>query len=86
MESVAGVHPEWDRHLLVDRYSESTPGCEDLFTTTTVEELPLPRMREFLFRYGVLELNTAVKPYMFGHLRRQRYGRVIYLDPRHISD
>jgi glycosyltransferase involved in cell wall biosynthesis len=82
MESVASAHPEWARHvLLVDKCDNPASIGGDLFAAMTVEELPLPRMREFLFRYGILELNTAVKPYMFSHLRRQGYDRVIYLDP-----
>ncbi len=46
-----------------------------------VEDLPLPRKKEFLFRYGVMELNTAVKPWMFAHLKALGYRHVVYLDP-----
>jgi hypothetical protein len=36
METVAAMHPEWDRHLLlVDRYGGSANGGGDLFTTVT---------------------------------------------------
>ena len=34
-----------------------------------------------LFRYSILELNTAVKPWMFEHLFARGYDRVVYLDP-----
>lgn len=82
MESLKLTHPDWDRHvLLVDRADRASIARKDLFVTTMVEELPLPRTREFLFRYGIMELNTAVKPYMFRHLRKQDYDRIIYLDP-----
>src|SRR5689334_5361939 len=82
MESISAVHREWERHvLLVDRHDASQSIANDLFATMTVEELPLPRMREFLFRYSVLELSTAVKPYMFSYLRKRGYDRVIYFDP-----
>ena len=46
-----------------------------------VEDFPLPRKKEFLFRYGVMELNTAVKPWMFAHLKALGYQHVVYLDP-----
>jgi len=82
MESVKTVHPEWQRHvLLVDRCADQEVVGGELFATLTVEQLPLPKMREFLFRYGIMELNTAVKPWMFAYLRRQGYQRVVYLDP-----
>jgi len=82
MESLKSVHPEWERHvLLVDRADRTSIVRRDLFITTMVEQLPLPKMREFLFRYGIMEMNTAVKPYMFRHLRKQNYDRIIYLDP-----
>lgn len=82
MGSVSWSHPEWDRHvLLVDRCDDKHELGGELFTTLTIEELPLPKMREFLFRYGIMELNTAAKPWMFAYLRRLGYQRVIYLDP-----
>ena len=82
MESVRAVHPEWDRYvLLADRSDDPSDIGGDLFSSVMVEALPLPRAREFLFRYGVMELNTAVKPWMFTYLRAQGYQRVVYFDP-----
>lgn len=82
MQSLAEAQPEWERHvLLVDRMPYAGLPDDGLFLTTTVEELPLPRSKEFLFRYTIMELNTAVKPWMFAHLRQQGYQRVVYLDP-----
>jgi hypothetical protein len=82
MESITSLHPEWDRHVLVvDKHENLNIFGGEKFAAMSVEELPLPGMREFLFRYDVMELNTAVKPYMFTHLRRLGYDRVIYLDP-----
>jgi len=82
MESISAVHPEWDRHvLLVDRHADPESVGGDLFTASLVEDLPLPKKPEFLFRYDIMELNTAVKPYMFAKLRREGYDRVIYIDP-----
>ena len=54
---------------------------DEPFTTVPLEELPLPNPRQFCFRYTLLELNTAVKPWMFEHLFERGYDRVIYLDP-----
>jgi hypothetical protein len=82
MESVRAVHPDWNRYvLIVDRSDAPSNIGGELFSAVMVEELPLPRKREFLFRYGVMELNTAVKPWMFAHLRDLGHGHVVYLDP-----
>jgi glycosyltransferase involved in cell wall biosynthesis len=82
MESLRATHPEWDRYVLVvDRSETLTDIGGELFSTVMVEDLPLPRKKEFLFRYGVMELNTAVKPWMFAHLRGLGYRHVVYLDP-----
>jgi len=83
MQSVKDVHPEWERHvLLVDEVrGDFDPAVED-FTVTEVRSLPLPEMDKFLFRYTILELNTAVKPWMLEWLfRNPSYDRVVYIDP-----
>ncbi|MBV8633561.1 MAG: hypothetical protein JO002_03650, partial [Burkholderiaceae bacterium] len=82
MESAQQAHPEWDRFvLLVDRCPDADAVSAGLFTALQVEELPLPKKSEFLFRYDIMELNTAVKPFMFAELRRRGYERVVYIDP-----
>jgi glycosyltransferase involved in cell wall biosynthesis len=82
MESLQANHPEWDRHVLfVDQCDDFGQLGGELFSAMGIEALPLPKLREFLFRYDIMELNTAAKPYMFAHLRRQGYERVVYLDP-----
>ncbi|MEA2326500.1 MAG: hypothetical protein QOE68_1459 [Thermoanaerobaculia bacterium] len=80
MESVRQHQPEWDRFVLLvgDR---SNAIDEELFHTVSLEALPLPNRRQFCFRYSILELNTAVKPWMFEHLFARGYERVVYLDP-----
>jgi len=83
MQSVREVHGEWARHvLLVDEVGgDFDPAGED-FNLLEVRQLPLPEMDQFLFRYTILELNTAVKPWMFEWLfANGAYERVVYLDP-----
>jgi len=79
MASAAAHHPEWDRFVLLvggaaEEYQES-------FTTVPIEDLQLPNPRQFCFRYSILELNTAVKPWMFAYLFARGYDRVVYIDP-----
>ena len=49
-----------------------------------VRSLALPHAEHFFFRYGVMELNTAVKPYVFRwifeHIPSAKDG-VMYIDP-----
>lgn len=82
MRSLQETHPDWDRHVLfVDRHPNIDEYAGDLYAATMVEQLPLPKINEFLFRYGIMELNTAAKPYMFSHLRKMGYEHIVYIDP-----
>ncbi len=79
MASAQSHHPGWDRFILLVG-GEATSGDEP-FTTVPLEDLPLPNPRQFCFRYSILELNTAVKPWMFAYLFARGYDRVLYIDP-----
>ena len=44
--------------------------------------MAIPEFPSFSFRYDIMELNTAVKPYMFRHLLDELdYDAVLYFDP-----
>ena len=80
MASVVEHQPAWDRFVLLvdpDPAAAGEPGC----TTISLAALPLPHPRAFAFRYTILELSTAVKPWMFAHLAALGYDRIVYLDP-----
>jgi glycosyltransferase involved in cell wall biosynthesis len=48
----------------------------------TIDRLSIPDFAGFTFRYDVMELNTAAKPFMFLYLLEERnYERVLYFDP-----
>jgi glycosyltransferase involved in cell wall biosynthesis len=53
------------------------PGC----VVIPIENLDIPDLRSFVFRYDIMELNTAVKPFMFQHLLRKGHETVLYFDP-----
>ena len=83
MGSLREIHPEWERHVLVTDEIDGhfDPGAED-FHVLEAGDLPLPDSRRFLFRYSILELNTAVKPCWLAWLfETAGYDRVVYLDP-----
>lgn len=82
-ESFLAQHPDGLVYvLLVDRVAGGfDPGAER-FTTLLVEDLPIPALVEMTLRYDLLELCTAVKPYLLQYLLRERgHDKVCYLDP-----
>jgi glycosyltransferase involved in cell wall biosynthesis len=83
MQSVAAAHPDWERYvLLVDRVNGYFQPEQETFRLISINDLSLPEIQKFLFRYTVLELNTAVKPWflewLFAHTQ---CAHVVYLDP-----
>jgi len=83
MQSVAARHPDSKRYLcLADERADDPALDSDLFETVTIDQLGLPDFEAFVFRYDIMELNTAVKPYMFEWLRmRHPQAGLVYLDP-----
>lgn len=68
--------------LIVDRIEGAfDPRGED-FEVIEVEQLGIPRFEDLSFKYNILELNTAVKPFLLEYLlTRKKLERVAYLDP-----
>jgi glycosyltransferase involved in cell wall biosynthesis len=83
MQSVAARHPDSKRYLcLADERADDPALDTNLFETVTIDQLGLPNFDAFVFRYDIMELNTAVKPYMFEWLRmRNPTAGLVYLDP-----
>lgn len=83
MQSLAQQHPDSRRYVcLADRGLDDPDLASPLFEWVGIEQLQLPDFDAFVFRYDILELNTAIKPYVFRWLRRQHAGEaVVYLDP-----
>ena len=69
--------------LLVDRLDGYFDPAEEPFELIELEALGnLPDVKALLFKYTVLEANTAVKPFLLEHLFEQEgLQRLIYLDP-----
>ena len=80
MASLQAQHPEWDRYVLVAGGDAGASGDEP-FETLAVDSLRLPDVTEMTFRYTILELDTAMKPWLIEHFFGRGYDRVIYLDP-----
>ena len=86
IESVRRQHPEATLYLgLVDEKLPASEDGLDLYPhdceVVPAESLPIPDFRSFAFRYDIMELNTAVKPYMVRYLLTQGHDAVLYFDP-----
>jgi glycosyltransferase involved in cell wall biosynthesis len=67
--------------LLVDEPDGCFDPAAEPFTTLFLGDLDLPRPREFRFRYGVVELSTAVRPFLLRALLDRGHSPLVYLDP-----
>ena len=82
-ESYRRFHPQ-DRIFVcvVDRPHPDVRYDLLPFEVVFAEDLGIPDFQSLAFRYDILELNTAVKPFLLAHLR-DRFGlrRALYFDP-----
>jgi glycosyltransferase involved in cell wall biosynthesis len=83
MESVRLWNPELLRIVvLVDQIEGYFDPDKEPFEVLLSEDLNIPKSKWFHFKYTVLELSTAVKPYVVEFLfQRYDLDKVIYLDP-----
>jgi glycosyltransferase involved in cell wall biosynthesis len=76
-------HPDGKVYvLIVDKPDPALRYEAEPFETVLVESLGIPGFPHYSFRYSILELNTAVKPWFLLHLHRTGgYDRLCYFDP-----
>lgn len=69
--------------LLVDRNAGRIDPAAERFTLIEIEELEnVSELPAFLFKYSLLECNTAIKPFFLEHLlARYELPSLIYFDP-----
>ncbi len=68
--------------LLYDRNEGFIDDSDEPFELLEVEQLKIPERAGFLFKYTVLEGNTAAKPYFLEHLfEHHGVERLLYIDP-----
>jgi glycosyltransferase involved in cell wall biosynthesis/SAM-dependent methyltransferase len=81
--SFARQHPDDRFHVLViDDIEGWIDPAEEPFELVRIEQLGIPDFPRMAALYDVLELSTAVKPWLLRHLLRDSGdGAVVYLDP-----
>ena len=67
--------------LVIDEYDGYIDPASEPFTILTPEQVGCSEFEEMALRYDVLELSTAVKPWLLAHLLREGSPTITYLDP-----
>src|SRR5215472_5926516 len=83
MQSVERRNPAYQRFvILVDKIDGYFSPAKEPFTIILSSDLSIPESAWVHFKYTILELNTAVKPYAIQHLAKNYdIGRLVYFDP-----
>jgi hypothetical protein len=82
-QSFRACHPQGQVFvLLVDRLPETIDPAQEPFQLVEVRQIGIPAFDAMAFRYTILELSTAVKPFFLEYLfERFHLERLVYLDP-----
>ena len=83
MASVRQYHPRLKRFVVLVDHSEGyfEPENED-FVVIHAEDIQISNFKHFLFKYTIVELCTAIKPYAIDYLfHRYALDKLVYLDP-----
>ncbi len=68
--------------LLCDENNGDIDATKEPFEMIEVQTIGIPTFREMAFRYNVIELDTAVKPFFFQHLFATRtIQKLVFFDP-----
>jgi glycosyltransferase involved in cell wall biosynthesis/SAM-dependent methyltransferase len=67
--------------LVIDDYAGYIDPREEPFAILTPAQIDCPEFDEMVLRYSVLELSTAVKPWLLAHLLGEGRPAITYLDP-----
>lgn len=82
--SIKRYHPEFEVVLaLADERSDAVDfASEPIDRVVAVGDLPIPDRRRWTYYHSIVELATAIKPYvLLEMLRRDDVDRVLYFDP-----
>lgn len=81
MQSLEKTNSHLDRYaVVVDDLDDTFISLPRNFELLDLDKLNLPHPNQMKFRYDIMELNTAVKPFAILKLF-ETYERVIYFDP-----
>ncbi len=79
--SVRRHDPDLDAYVAICDAPLPARDPRDAYVEIPIRDLGLPRYDRFTFQYTILELNTAIKPWVIADLFDRGYERVVYFDP-----
>lgn len=80
--SFAEHHPDgrfWT--LIIDDFTDHIDPASEPFDVLTPADIDCEPFADMAIRYSVIELSTAVKPWLLRHLMNEVSGPITYLDP-----
>lgn len=82
-QSFLSFHPDSKFYvLIVDEFEGYINPAEECFEIVSLNDLEIPDLPSFCFKYDVKELCTAAKPYLLDYLiRSKNVERMLYIDP-----
>ncbi len=81
MQSLRRHHPEARRVIVLADWPRHFPGIDLAADLVGCQELGIPLLENMLLWYSILELNTAIKPYVFTYFLKSGANQICYLDP-----
>jgi glycosyltransferase involved in cell wall biosynthesis len=80
-ESLQQHCPQADLVLGLCDLKSADTHCPAAGDIVSIDQLDIPQLGTFIYQYSILELNTAIKPYLIELLMKRGYRKVIYFDP-----
>jgi len=82
MESAAFHAPGMERIVCLCDSAEGLDEKNFNFRLITLKDLSIPDLEAFILQYTILELNTAIKPFVFEWIfKNKSFDQVFYFDP-----
>ena len=82
--SIKKHHPEWQTHLVLADCPDEVFDIDNqiIDEVSFIEDLNIQNYNAWIFGHNIVELSTAIKPFMFKRLMsRTDCNKVIFLDP-----
>jgi hypothetical protein len=82
-ESIKKNQPDIDFYILLADETEDLPTFEsENHILIQAKNIGIPNYNQLTFKYNVTEFCTAIKPFFFDYLfKNKSYGKIIYFDP-----
>ena len=82
MDSVGRFLPGTRRAIVLCDAADGLPAMPEGIELLRIDQLGIAALDRMTVQYTILELNTAIKPFVFAHLfGREDADRVVYFDP-----